>query len=133
MGNRTITTSDQREYSGDISQFIDKEQYVEFHAYGTTTKIYKNFIVADKKDDDCFVATVVYRSSHAPEVETLRLYRDLVLARSRMGRIFIRLYYRWLGPVAATIVRLGGEPLHRSVKFFLDALLRSIQTSPPRK
>lgn len=45
----------------------------------------------DKKG--CYVATCVYGSYDCPEVWTLRRFRDQVLARSRLGRGFIRLYY----------------------------------------
>ena len=55
----------------------------------------------------CFVATAAYGDPAAPEVETLRLFRDRVLARSSLGRAFIAIYWR-VGPVLAR--RLAGRP-----------------------
>lgn len=50
----------------------------------------------------CFIATCVYGSPSAPEVELLRHFRDDVLRRYLLGQIFIKFYY-WTSP---TIVRL---------------------------
>ena len=41
----------------------------------------------------CYIATCVYGSYDAPEVLTLRRFRDEVLQRSVFGRAFIRCYY----------------------------------------
>lgn len=48
----------------------------------------------------CFVATACFGSYDAPEVRTLREFRDLHLSKSALGRIFVDLYYR-VGPRAA--------------------------------
>jgi hypothetical protein len=50
----------------------------------------------------CFVATVAFGEG-APELDTLRAFRDGVLARSRPGRAFIGWYYRE-GPGLARFV-----------------------------
>lgn len=60
-------------------------------------------------DQGCYVATCVYGSYDCPEVWTLRRFRDDFLAKSLMGRAFIRTYYA-TGP---TIVKLFGN-----TKFF---------------
>lgn len=52
----------------------------------------------------CFVATAAYGNRSHPDVVWLRGWRDRVLARSRPGRAFIRLYW-WVGPVLARHVR----------------------------
>src|SRR5262249_39758734 len=63
---------------------------------------------------NCFIATACYGSPLAPEVETLRRFRDGILARSGLGRLFIAVYYalspaaaQWLEahPIARTFVR----------------------------
>ena len=53
----------------------------------------------------CFVATCAYGDADHPDVEYLRLYRDMVLSETAAGRRFTRLYYRcgpylarWLAP-----------------------------------
>jgi hypothetical protein len=48
----------------------------------------------------CFVATSAFRSPLAPEVQILRFYRDEYLRKSRLGRNFIRIYYRISPPLA---------------------------------
>jgi ribosomal protein L7/L12 len=53
----------------------------------------------------CFIATAAYGSALAPEVSVLRLYRDAALARSPLGRAFIRVYYRLSPPLAAVLAR----------------------------
>lgn len=53
----------------------------------------------------CFIASAVYDSSHAPEVETLRKFRDNVLERSELGRKIVSLYYGGLGECVAEIIK----------------------------
>lgn len=48
----------------------------------------------------CYIATAVYGNYRAPEVMVLRRYRDEVLAKSIVGRMFIKLYYL-LSPTVA--------------------------------
>jgi len=48
----------------------------------------------------CFIATAVYGSPMAPEVESLRRFRDTTLLGSRAGRAFVSLYYA-LSPAVA--------------------------------
>lgn len=43
--------------------------------------------------EGCYVATAVYGSYDCPQVWTLRRFRDYTLARSILGRSFIRFYY----------------------------------------
>lgn len=52
----------------------------------------------------CYVATCVYGSYDCPQVWTLRRFRDDMLAKTAMGRAFIRVYYA----VSPMIVRLFG-------------------------
>lgn len=58
-----------------------------------------------KRKGGCYVATAVYGSYDCPQVWTLRRYRDDTLAKSRLGRAFIRLYYA----VSPTLVKWFGE------------------------
>jgi hypothetical protein len=55
----------------------------------------------------CFIATAAYGSAMAPEVATLRHFRELKLRPSQAGRLFIRAYERFSPPVAAWIAGRG--------------------------
>lgn len=46
------------------------------------------------KKQGCYIATAVYGNYDCPPVWTLRRYRDLILAKSWYGRIFINIYYK---------------------------------------
>ena len=52
----------------------------------------------------CFVATVVYRDINAPQIETLRGFRDEVLAQNPIGRRVIDFYYSGAGQRTAQMV-----------------------------
>jgi hypothetical protein len=54
---------------------------------------------------DCFIATVVYGNKQAPQVETLRQYRDNVLMQSAPGRAFVDFYYSGAGRKAAELIK----------------------------
>ncbi|MDY3908139.1 MAG: CFI-box-CTERM domain-containing protein [Eubacterium sp.] len=57
---------------------------------GTTEKINYN----DKTSGGgCYIATAVYGNYNAPEVITLRKFRDDVLLENYFGRIFVKVYY----------------------------------------
>lgn len=72
----------------------------------------------------CFVATVAFGEG-APELDTLRAFRDRVLAENAVGRAFIRWYYRD-GPALAEVVK--AHPLLRSVvKSGLRAVERALK------
>lgn len=70
----------------------------------------------------CFIATAVYGDFNAPEVVSLRLWRDRVLSTTITGRAFINLYYRISPPVARYLVccpRLSAQ-----IRKLLDVFVR---------
>jgi len=53
----------------------------------------------------CYVATCVYGSYDCPQVWTLRRFRDNTLAKTILGRVFIRTYYT----ISPSIVKWFGK------------------------
>lgn len=56
-------------------------------------------------DQGCYIATCVYGSYDCPQVWTLRRFRDGFLAKSILGRAFIRIYYA----TSPTLVKIFGK------------------------
>ena len=75
--------------------------------------------------EKCYIATAVYGSYHAPEVLTLRRFRDEVLSNSIFGRLFIRLYYLLSPPLAEKLKTR--HRINRIVKTCLDKLVKKLQ------
>ena len=74
----------------------------------------------------CFIATAAYGSWLAPEVETLRNFRDRYLITNEPGRWFVASYYEYSPPVAkviessatlASLTRVALSPVVYAVKF----------------
>lgn len=79
------------------------------------------------RESSCFIATAVYGSYDAPEVIIFRKFRDEQLGKYRLGRFFIKLYYRLSPPVAN---RLGSYPrVMFLVRKILDAFATRIVNS----
>lgn len=78
------------------------------------------------KNGGCYIATAVYGSYDAPEVMTLRRYRDETLLRSMPGRALVGTYYAMSPPLAA---RLKTAPLaNRAVRRVLDIVVKRVGT-----
>lgn len=58
-----------------------------------------------EKKKGCYVATCVYGSYDCPEVWTLRRFRDTILSKHLLGRLFILIYYTF----SPTIVKYFGN------------------------
>lgn len=70
---------------------------------------------------ECFIATATYGSSFAPEVIIFRQFRDEMLIKSKVGKLFVNIYYSLSPPFAGLITK---NPLLKS--FILKALLTPI-------
>jgi hypothetical protein len=68
----------------------------------------------------CFIATAAYGSALASEVVLLSRFRDEVLLPSRLGALFVTVYYQASPPLAALIARVG----------FLRTVTRSLLLAP---
>ena len=73
------------------------------------------------KVSKCYIATAVYGSYEAPEVRTLRRFRDEVLSKTIPGRVFIRTYYTVSPPVARRLENAGR--VNRLVRRLLDRIV----------
>lgn len=113
-------------------QHVDQEVFDKFNE--NLIKYFKNEIESGEitgfiKDPTpqntkkgCYVATCVYGSYDCPEVWTLRRYRDEKLAKSTLGRLFIKLYYA----VSPKIVKLFGKSKWFN-KFFKKRLDKKVE------
>ncbi len=52
----------------------------------------------------CFIATEIYGDINAPEVETLRAFRDNSLSKNYLGRKFVSFYYSGFGKKTAHLI-----------------------------
>ncbi|MFQ5754319.1 MAG: CFI-box-CTERM domain-containing protein [bacterium] len=74
----------------------------------------------------CFIATTVYNSPYAPEVQTLRHFRDRLLLTSSTGKIFVAFYYR-TSPMIAKLLSKS-EVMKRMVQYcLLDPLVHLLR------
>lgn len=83
------------------------------------------FGVLDNKG--CFVATAAYGTAQAKQIQVLRDFRDIYLARTEIGRSFIRFYYRHSPAWAAWIA--DHEFARSIVRGFLAPILLFAQMS----
>lgn len=75
----------------------------------------------------CYIATAVYGSYEAPEVLTLRRFRDERMAPTRAGRAFVRTYYR-VSPMMAKHFAPGSVG-HRIARTALTRLVQKLDRS----
>lgn len=97
---------------------------------------FKNFLkLSNKNSPRCFIATAAFDGQHDPTVDELRRFRDRVLRRSKAGRIFTRLYYRYSPRVAHAIARSPSpvRGLLRSVLRQLAKFTAKSATKSPSK
>jgi Divergent InlB B-repeat domain len=58
-----------------------------------------------KEKYGCFIATAAYSDPEHPDVRVLRQFRDRYLMKSRAGRAFVSLYYRYSPPLAEFVAK----------------------------
>lgn len=75
--------------------------------------------------EGCYIATAVYGGYDKPEVQVLRKYRDNVLRRTFLGRIFIKLYYL-LSPGMARKLK-EHRRLNAEIKKILDKIVYKLE------
>jgi hypothetical protein len=73
--------------------------------------------------DPCFVATAVYGNVNAPQVQTLRKFRDNVLMQSSIGKAFVNFYYSGAGKKTADFIREHLPSTVPAIRRGLDVLV----------
>jgi hypothetical protein len=87
----------------------------------TKTDPYVKTVFSLNKTGGCFIATACYGTDTAPDVLTLRTFRDSVLLSSKTGRAFVKIYYLLSPPIAKII---ASHNLLRSLvrQFFIQPI-----------
>ena len=84
-----------------------------------------------KSGGGCYIATAVYGSYDAAPVLVLRRFRDERLARTSIGRAFIRVYYWVSPPMAKHFERV--TLLNRVAKLMLDGYVSKLDAAEVRR
>ncbi len=77
------------------------------------------------RNEGCYIATAVYGDYDAPQVIILRKFRDTVLQESLLGRLFIKMYYKYSPPVAARLEKT--MRINSFVRKILDIFIEKIE------
>lgn len=94
-------------YAEDLAGNSNKENKISAEGSAVTTLGFWSYYAANGGKDDggfCFVATAGFGSYFHPHVLILRNFRDVVLAKSSFGRVFIKNYYAY-GRYPAEIIK----------------------------
>lgn len=83
------------------------------------------------RSEGCYIATAVYGGYDMPEVLVLRKFRDEVLKKSFLGRIFIKVYYA-LSPSMAEKLK-DYDKVNKKVKCLLDKFVKYLKSSSKLK
>lgn len=94
----------------------DEEPKEEFISLNSSSEIVNEMETKEKPKSGCFVATAVYGTSLAPEINILRDFRDKFLLKYKLGKEFVNFYYQFSPPIANFISK------HHLLKFVLREL-----------
>jgi hypothetical protein len=97
-------------FAGDELEKIAKEKGDDYVNNSQVEQFMSKVLV---KTGGCFIATAVYDSPMAVEVEVLRQFRDETLLQSKAGQIFVAIYYRISPPLAHAISK------YRTIKIIM--------------
>lgn len=70
--------------------------------------------------EGCYIATMAYGDYDHPQVITLRRFRDDVLLKSRIGRLFVKIYY-FVSPKLVWLLR-DSETVNAFIRKILDRI-----------
>ena len=104
--NKWFMNGKETEKIRDDTHFVDAEEDT-WGLISTRHRREENIAERERQasdDEDCFIATAVYGSTMAMQIQVLRTYRDTQLNESVAGRSFINGYNRF-GPMLAFYIR----------------------------
>ena len=82
--------------------------------------------------EGCFIATACFGDYNAPEVIVLKKYRDEILNHTRIGKIFIKIYYAISPPIAKVISK--SDLLKNSTRnIFLKPMIIRLENKNTRR
>jgi hypothetical protein len=92
----------------EVKRYLDMGHMVIVAAWGKEERIdiylQPKVTGPSKTDGGCFIATAAFDSPSAPEIAIFYRFRDEILVRSRLGTMFVHLYY-FSSPSLAKIVK----------------------------
>ena len=80
-----------------------------------------------KSSEGCYIATAVYGGYEQPQVLVLRKFRDGVLKKNLLGRMFIKIYYA-LSPKVAEKLK-NHKQINMKVKCVLDKFVEWLENN----
>ena len=83
------------------------------------------------RSEGCYIATAVYGGYDMPEVLVLRQFRDEVLKKSFLGRVFIKTYYT-VSPSMAEKLKYH-DKINKKVKYLLDKFVKYLKSNTKLK
>lgn len=88
-------------------------------------EVVRQFLISAKAERPrCFIATSAFESPLSPEVQSLRLFRDLYLKQSTWGRRFVFYYYKYSPQWACALDK--HKYLKRPVRGLLRLLIKCV-------
>lgn len=77
-----------------------------------------------QKSEGCYIATMVYGDYDHPKVMILRRYRDERLAKSFLGRLFIKVYY-FVSPKLVSVLK-NCKRINSIIQKLLDRIVERL-------
>lgn len=104
-------------YKSVLQKTLYAEQLSKTHSY----KLSPLSKTIHSNNNECYVATLVYKDNNHPKVDYLRNYRDNNLNNYVLGRYFIVLYYKF-SPEFVKFIK-PYKKLHRLIEFLLNVFI----------
>lgn len=95
------------------------------YSYSSNKSSSESKISRSSSNEGCYIATMAYGSYEHPQVIVLRWYRDNVLQKDLLGRLFIRTYY-FFSPKLVVVLE-GHDKINRIIRYILDKQVQRIK------